>query len=556
LKTGKRRFTTIKRALDAVFLAVILSSFTATLATCAGGDTDENTDDDIDDDDVGDDDSDDDSDDDDDLPRECPDIYDQDVIPVFEVEISQDVWDQIVYEYQHWRELEEQGLPIKNYYPLLSFRYEDEVIDDAMIRLKGSPESSWDNTKMQFKISFNEFDPGHRFHGLRKLNLDAPINDPTMLRERLGMALFQDIGVPAACVNHARLVINGEYYGLFVNIENVDKEFIQRNFGNDDEGNLYKYTRLETNEEIGDTSDMDQFMNDPDISTLEEIVDLEEAILEWACEAVIPQMDGFFVGGINYYMYNHPKRGFIFIPHDMDYCFEVGDFNADLITYEVGWGLGKPQQFLTVIADPEWYLKYLDAVDTALLAYDVETLHSRLDLWAQQIADSIDEDPNKNFTTEEHIDQVQTLRTFIEDRAYFVALWLNCKRGEGEYEIVDWGDQRFCFWHTQCSWENALDFCESMGGSLAVPTDGAEQNFLVSEAFGLLADDWWTGANDIEDEGVWTDPNGVELTYLPWAPDQPNGNETQNCVVIDQNLGGFWNDKHCQEVYPSICRIY
>ncbi len=542
----------MKRLMDAiVFVAILLFCMMAMTVACSSGGADGSADDS--DDDTGDDDV---NDDDDDLPRECPDIYDQDIIPTFEVEIAPEVWDQIVYEYQHWRELEDQGLPIKNYYPLRSFRYGDEVIYDAMIRLKGSPESSWDSPKMQFKISFNEVDPKHRFRGLRKLNLDAPDKDPTMLRERLGMALFRDLGIPAACVNHARLVINGEYYGLFVNIENVDKEFLQRNFGKDDEGNLYKYDRLETNEEEGDTSDLDQFMNDPDISTLEDIVDLEEAILEWATEAVIPHMDGFFVGGINYYLYNHPKRGFIFIPHDVDYSFEVGDFNADLITYEVGWGLGKPKQFLTVISDPEWYLRYLDAVETALDAYDVETMRARLDVWAQQIADAIDEDPNKNFTTEEHIEQVQVLRKFIEDRAYFVALWLDCKRGEGDYEIVDWGEHRFCFWHTQCSWENALDFCESMGGSLAVPTDEDEQNFLVDRAFEMLADNWWIGANDIENEGVWTSPDGVELTYLPWADGQPNGDETQNCVVIDEHLEGFWNDKYCQEVYPSICRLY
>jgi maltose phosphorylase len=42
-------------------------------------------------------------------------------------------------------------------------------------------------------------------------------------------------------VNNARLVVNGRYYGLFVNIEHVNKDFLERNFGDaGDGGNLYK----------------------------------------------------------------------------------------------------------------------------------------------------------------------------------------------------------------------------------------------------------------------------------------------------------------------------
>lgn len=497
---------------------------------------------------------DDNNDDDDDLPKPCADIYAQDILPTFEIEISQENWEKLVYEYEHWQELEEQGLPIKNYYPLESFRYEDEVIHDAMIRLKGSP-YGWDVPKMQFVISFNEINPNGRFHGLRKLNLDASDNDLSQLRYRLALSFFHDLGVPAPCANNVRLVINGEYYGLYTNLERVDKEFLQRNFGKYDDGNLYKYNELKTNEDIGDTSDMEEFMSNPDLDTLEDILDMEESLLEWAGEAVIPQADGFFVGGINYYMYNHPKRGFIFIPWDLDYSFEEAPVNADLITFEVDFGLGKPPQFLTVVLSEKWYPKYLEAIEKALLAYDVETLQSRLDQWAEQIADAIIEDPNKHFTYEEHVNAIQGLRQYIEDRAYFVALWLNCKRGEGNYEIVELGDEQYYFWFTQCNWQNALDHCKSMGGTLAVPADETEQSFFVSKAFELSPEDWWIGANDIQQEGIWSDPDGNVLTYLPWATGQPNGGKNQNCAVIDYASGGFWNDKYCDDVFPSICKL-
>jgi len=553
-KISSERFCTKAnemRLITASIIFILSLLLAITFSACSSTDnkpSDDDSDDDTDDD-TGDDDNDDDN-----LPNPCADIYAQDILPTFEVEIAPEEWDEIVYEYEHWQELNDQGLPIKVYHPLISFRYKDEVINDAMIRLRGSPDM-WIVPKMQFKISFNEIDANGRFHGLRKINFDASAVDSTILRERLGSSYFQDLGIPVSCANNAKLVINGEYYGLYTNIENVDKEFLKRNFGKDHEGNLYKYIWLETNEDAGDTSDMDAFMSNPGIDILDDIVDLDEAILEWAGEAVIPHDDGFFVGGINYYMYDHPKRGFIFIPWDIDYAFEIAPVNADLITYEVDFGIGKPPQFTTVISDPEWYQKYLNAVATALSAYDVETLQNRIDQWEEQIIDAIEEDPNKHFTTEDHINQVAALRQYIEDRHYFVALWLNCKRGEGEHEIVNYGDQQYYLWYTQCSWPDAEDFCESMGGTLAVPADEAEQTFLATEAFGLIANSWWIGANDIAQEGTWVDPVGVALSYLPWAPDQPNGGEQQNCAVLDQQSAGLWNDKDCQEVYPSVCKL-
>ena len=44
--------------------------------------------------------------------------------------------------------------------------------------------------------------------------------------------LRDDLGVPASCVNNARLVINGEFYGLYANIEFLDEELLERLFGN------------------------------------------------------------------------------------------------------------------------------------------------------------------------------------------------------------------------------------------------------------------------------------------------------------------------------------
>ena len=73
----------------------------------------------------------------------------------------------------------------QNYHPyhaLAEFRYGNEVVTNALIRLKGW--SSWWQAaddkppKMQFVIAFNEIDGNGRFHGQRKIELDMPRIDP------------------------------------------------------------------------------------------------------------------------------------------------------------------------------------------------------------------------------------------------------------------------------------------------------------------------------------------------------------------------------------------
>ena len=91
----------------------------------------------------------------------CEDIYDPELFPAFSIEISDAEWAGIEADYASGS---------KNYHPIV-FHYGDEVVADAMIRLKGNPSFSWFMEKKQFVIAFNEVNPDGRFHGLRKIAL-------------------------------------------------------------------------------------------------------------------------------------------------------------------------------------------------------------------------------------------------------------------------------------------------------------------------------------------------------------------------------------------------
>ncbi|MBM4354847.1 MAG: hypothetical protein FJ109_13840, partial [Deltaproteobacteria bacterium] len=266
--------------------------------------------------------------------KPCSEIFDEDLLPTFEVEIAPDVWAAMQDEWANGADWEAEGKPVKVYRPVKWFRYEGETFFDVMIRPKGSP-FQWPLSpdKMQFNISFTQINKDQRFRGLRKLLLDAPAWDLTFFHDRLGMSYMRDLGLPASCANSVRLVVNGEYYGLFTSIERVDKEFLTRWFGPQlNDGNLYKYFYKATNEADEDTSDLEQTFlfdhttgefakNDLTIELLEDTMDLDQAILEWAGEAMMPDGDGFWIGSDNFYVYNHPVRGFLFIPWDLDISF-------------------------------------------------------------------------------------------------------------------------------------------------------------------------------------------------------------------------------------------
>jgi len=112
-----------------------------------------------------------------------------------------------------------------------------DTITEVGFRLRGN--TSRQSQKKSFKVSFNTFHSGRHFFGVEKLNLNGEHNDPSVIRSKIAWDLFRDFGIPAARANHVQVYINGDYYGLYINVEQIDEEFVESRFDNKD-GNLYK----------------------------------------------------------------------------------------------------------------------------------------------------------------------------------------------------------------------------------------------------------------------------------------------------------------------------
>ncbi|PCC70696.1 CotH protein [Nannocystis exedens] len=360
-------------------------------------------------------------------PKGCPEIYAQDILPTFEIELDPEELAGLKAE---WEAGDDDNTPD---HPVKQFKYQDEIITYASIRLRGN--STWwpGQNKMQFEIGFNTYDKKGRFRGLKKILFDAAEYNRAFLRDRMAMHIFRDLGLPAPCANNARLMLNGEYYGLFTSIEKVDSEFLERVFEFPD-GNLYKKGgdwEKKTNEENPDMSDIEALDDADDLADLVPLLNIDQAVLEWAAEAVMPDNDGAWAGGLNLYMYNDPKTGFNVIPWDKDATFDRVEPNVDPYTYTKPNDKGRPLYDI-VTHDPEWFDKYIAALaHVRKVAYDVNVLHARMDAWSAQIEEAALADVNKPFTNKEYYKGVETMREFIADRAAFVDVWLACWQNGG-----------------------------------------------------------------------------------------------------------------------------
>jgi hypothetical protein len=228
------------------------------------------------------------------------------------------------------------------YYPV-DFRYWNSKLDTTVynigIRLRGN--TARRSEKRPFKIDFKEFG-GDQFLKLKKLNLKPNTNDPSQLREYLTILMYRKMGVPIARANYTEVYINDEYMGVYLNVENIDDEFVDRRFGNED-GNLYKCAygaslllsndvydnglfELKTNEDTNDRLNLEDFIkliNDKSISNWSEkinaVFDVDNYLKQLAVEAMTGHWDGYSYNINNYYLYENPETGkIIYIPYDMD----------------------------------------------------------------------------------------------------------------------------------------------------------------------------------------------------------------------------------------------
>jgi putative metal-binding protein/CotH protein len=244
------------------------------------------------------------------------------------------------------------------------------------------------------------------------------------------------MGLPAACENNSRLLVNGGFYGLYSNREAPDHEYLERVFPEAPDGDMWKggYDLDSGNTAINAEGHV-QLMSlaRDDVAGLRNLVDIDQVLAEWAAEAMVPDSDGYWAVNHNFYIYYHPTRQFLWLPYDTDATFDFVEFGADPLTWVPWWseGWGLHQQI--ALSDPSLVQKFVAALEKAHAGYDVNVMMDRLSRWEAQIAPSVDADQNKPFSTADHQLAISTMNNYFYLRQRYVAGWLDCyKNGSGE----------------------------------------------------------------------------------------------------------------------------
>ncbi len=208
------------------------------------------------------------------------------------------------------------------------------------IRLKGSASFRDLSEKAAFKIKFPKAGP---FMGLRKMTLNNMVEDPSMTHETLAYTLHRALGVPAARTGFAYLRLNGDDFGVYMNVENYDNVAMAKKLGSFDDDVQHVYegeNGVDVKPELVDGFEVDE--GPDDVSDLEELAeavgdessqpwstvvgahaDLKEMTRMWAAEKYSGQLDGY-AGGPgpdhpnNYYLATGPDGLFRMLPWGQD----------------------------------------------------------------------------------------------------------------------------------------------------------------------------------------------------------------------------------------------
>jgi hypothetical protein len=324
--------------------------------------------------------------------------------------------------------------------------------------------------KHSLNLSFDFAHPDQEIGGYRTLNLLNSNNDATFVRT----VLYSEIArhyLPIALTNYMRVVINGESWGVYINTQQVNKEFL-RDWFNESKGTRWKVPGSPRGrgglEYLGDDAaaykDIYEIKthDDPESwkafinlcrvlnttptgkleAALDPILDIDGALRFLALDVAFVNGDGYWTRASDYNIYRDPRGKFHVLPHDFNEGFggEAGapGFGGGVTgTPELDPLIGlddarKPlrSKVLAVPALRQRYLAYVH--DIAEKWLDWRLLQPRIRQWQALIEPDVVVDTRKIYGTDAFYADVgdsagtpqpapeNTLRGFIERRRAYL----------------------------------------------------------------------------------------------------------------------------------------
>lgn len=208
-------------------------------------------------------------------------------------------------------------------------------------------------SKRSFNISMDYGDKRQRLMGSKTLNLLNSNGDPSLMRAVLYFHIAKQLGIPAPRANFVRVVVNGENWGVYQNVQQFDALFLKDHFkaengarwkvpgspqgrggleyiGDDIEAYRRKYDikSKDSDESWHALIKLCRTLNETPADQLEAAIkpmlDVEGALWFLALENTLQNEDGYWVRASDYSIYLDEKGVFHILPHDANEAFLPG----------------------------------------------------------------------------------------------------------------------------------------------------------------------------------------------------------------------------------------
>ena len=322
--------------------------------------------------------------------------------------------------------------------------------------------------KKSFNIAVDYGEDGQRLYGYKTLNLLNGHVDGSFLREVLYNRITRDY-MPAMKTNLVKLVVNGENWGVYINLQQYNKDFLAEWFGTkggirwkvgpgrggalnytgDDPAAYQETYQLKTNNvekpweglialcKMLDATTLDAVL----VENLPSLLNIDQVLWQLAVSNVFMDDDGYIHKGGDYAIYQDINGRFHLIPHDNNESLRFGRSGRGGPGGggPGGWSWGEltdglvsptahednPERPLInrLLSNPTWRARYLAHIRTVADEWlDWEILEPIIKEYQTLIDTEVQADDKKLYTYEEFATDVPAdLERFVNERRAYLS---------------------------------------------------------------------------------------------------------------------------------------
>lgn len=228
-------------------------------------------------------------------------------------------------------------------------KLDQQTFENVAIRYKGNSTyaipNDLNNPKLPLNLDMNDLVPGQKLLGYKKVKLANSMFDPTFVREVSAYNIYRRY-LPSPEANLMKVHVQGDYLGLYVNTEAVNRQFLKKHFFEND-GVLFKCDPIQQYGQPGPTGNsnlkwlgpdstdyynhytikskrgwaelmhlIDVINNNPE--QIDSVLNVDRVLWAFAVNTALPNLDSY--NGLfqhNYYLYQTGDGLFQMIPWDL-----------------------------------------------------------------------------------------------------------------------------------------------------------------------------------------------------------------------------------------------